>query len=342
MSPLRPNASSGTTPARASAKTSSGKARKTSIVRLMMRVDDAAEEAGDDAEDRADDHGEQRREEGDEQGDLGAVDDAAEDVAAVDRLEPEEEVPGHAAVRADRDLGVGVDELLVELVRRVAEQADDERGGDRDDDEVDDEEAAGERDLVALEPRSRRSGRASAPRCASRPAGRTRAAPRSRRARAQGECSWMPSPPGRDRCRRPGRPSNMLGSSRNLPPPRPRGPIIQRHDTVSNRLGRIVTRWRSSGDLPRGTGRSPAPEVPPSRRSGAHRQRGTARLGWPWLRVRLVVEPTEDALEQVLHRHEADRAGGRRRRGRAGRAGPASPTRRRAGRARRRRGPPAS
>ena len=65
--------------------------------------------------DGADDHRQQRGEERDQQRDPGAVDDPAEDVAAVHRLDAEQEVAVHAAERADRDLQVGVDLLLVEL-----------------------------------------------------------------------------------------------------------------------------------------------------------------------------------------------------------------------------------
>ena len=257
-SPLRPNASSGTTPARARAKTSSGKARKTSIVRLMRVSMAPPKKPATTPRIGADDHGEQGREEGDEQGDLRAVDDAAEDVAAVDRLEPVEEVPGHAAVGADRDLGVGVDELLVELVRRVAEQAHDERGGDRDDDEVDDEEAAGERDLVALEP-----GPGD---LAERPPldvllalqdglglGRGRAG-LELKGSAHG-CRHLRVVIGAgDRVG----PPTCCAAAATYRPRRPRAPSFSGTYTVSNRLGRIVTRWRSSGDLAR-DGRSPAP-----------------------------------------------------------------------------------
>jgi len=188
----------------------------------------------------------------------------------------------------------------------------------------------------------------------------------------------MPSPPGRDRCRRPGRPSNMLGSSRNLPPPRPRGFIIQRVYTVSNRLGEIVTRWRSSGDLCGTTGRSPAPrgsrqpgrrtagpggperphipsrvvEAPPSGLGGGSQRApsvgrpGRGRTRGAGARRPRATRPSRRRTARGRARAGPPSSRGRpgrwaRRRGRAGRGGPAWPTRCRAARVRRRRGPPA-
>ena len=67
---------------------------------------------------------EQGGEEGDQQRDPGAVDDPAEDVAAVHRLDPERVVPAHPAELAERAEGAagGVDQVLVELVRRIPDQ----------------------------------------------------------------------------------------------------------------------------------------------------------------------------------------------------------------------------
>ena len=102
--------------------------------------------------DGADDDREQRREERDQQRDPRAVDDAAEHVAAVDRLEPEQEVPADAAERARRRAEHRIDQLLVELVGRVPEQLHDQRREDRHQDQQDHHDAAGHGDLV---PRSR-------------------------------------------------------------------------------------------------------------------------------------------------------------------------------------------
>ena len=106
------------TPASAMAKSSSGKARNMSINRLMKRVDPAAEEAGDDAEDGADEHRDEGGEERDQQRDPRAVDDPAEDVAPVHRLQTHRVLPAHSPERADGDAAdVHVEEVFVPLVR---------------------------------------------------------------------------------------------------------------------------------------------------------------------------------------------------------------------------------
>ena len=90
------------------------------MIRLMTRVDPAAEEARHGPEDGADHHREQGGEDRDQQRDAGAVHDPAEDVAAVDRLEPHQVVPADPAEVAARDAAErGVEQVLVELVRRV-------------------------------------------------------------------------------------------------------------------------------------------------------------------------------------------------------------------------------
>ena len=61
--------------------------------------------------------------EGDEQRDPGAVDDAGEAVAAVDRLDAEQVVPADAAEAALGRAAGGVDQVLVELVRRMRRAA---------------------------------------------------------------------------------------------------------------------------------------------------------------------------------------------------------------------------
>jgi hypothetical protein len=119
------------------------------------RVDPAAEVAGDDAEHGADDDRQQGRQERDEERDPGAVDHAAEQVAAVQRLQAEQEVLADAVPVADRGRRVDVDEVLVELVRRVTEHLHDQRREDRDEDQDDDEDAATHRDPVPPQSRQR-------------------------------------------------------------------------------------------------------------------------------------------------------------------------------------------
>ena len=150
--PSSPKAWSGMTPTSAIAKTSSGKARKMSISRLMSESTQPPKKPAIDAEGRADDHRQQGGQEGDEQRDAGAVDDPAEDVAPVDRLDAHQVVPAHARRRARSGAtgAAGVDEVLVELVRRVAQELHDERREDRDEDQEDQEDRATERDLVRL------------------------------------------------------------------------------------------------------------------------------------------------------------------------------------------------
>ena len=96
------------------------------------RVDPAAEVAGGDAQDGADADRHDGGEERDEQRDAGTGDDAAEDVAAEHRVGSEQVVGVDAPEAA---LGRGqrrVDEVLVELVRRVPEGLDQQRREDRD------------------------------------------------------------------------------------------------------------------------------------------------------------------------------------------------------------------
>src|SRR5690606_16418229 len=64
----------------------------------------------------------------------------------------EQELLAHPAPRLQGPAERRVDELLVELVGRMTEELDDHRREDRHEDEQDHRDAAGERDLVALEP----------------------------------------------------------------------------------------------------------------------------------------------------------------------------------------------
>src|SRR3954453_595632 len=81
-------------------------------------VDPAAEEGRGHAHGHADDHGQSGRQERDERGDAAGVDDPAEEVAPVDGFDAEEELPARPAEAARRSLQVGIDQALVELVRR--------------------------------------------------------------------------------------------------------------------------------------------------------------------------------------------------------------------------------
>ena len=159
------------------------------------RVDPAAEVAGDDAEDDAEDDGDQGGEEGDQQRDPRAVDDPAEHVAAVDRLDAEEEVPADAAAGARS--GVPKSGSIWSWWNSSGgwpNRLDDQRGEDRDERQEEDDDAAGQRDLVPLEPRpgDRPSERPSTDRLAAacrRLIGRSGPAS-ARRARAMVPSSW--------------------------------------------------------------------------------------------------------------------------------------------------------
>ena len=83
---------SGTTPASAIAKTSSGNARKMSITRLIMVSTQPPKKPAMMPSVEPMTTGQQRGEERDQQRDPGAVDDPAEDVAAVQRLDAEQVV----------------------------------------------------------------------------------------------------------------------------------------------------------------------------------------------------------------------------------------------------------
>ncbi|MGX1272481.1 hypothetical protein RKD18_005675 [Streptomyces phaeoluteigriseus] len=121
------------------------------MTRLTTEVDPAAEEAGEDAQDGSEDHGDDRRQEADQQGDPGAVEDAGEDVAAVDRLDAQQVVAADAAEGAGGRAEQGVDEVLVILVRVLAQDRGDHRGEQRDHDEEQHHDAAGQGEFVPLQ-----------------------------------------------------------------------------------------------------------------------------------------------------------------------------------------------
>lgn len=114
-------------------------------------VDPAAEEAGEDAQHRSEDHRDHGRQEADQQRDPGAVEDAGEDVAAVDRLDTEQVVATDAAQGARGRAEERVDEVLVVLVRVLPEQPGDDRREERDHDQDEHDDAAREGELVPLE-----------------------------------------------------------------------------------------------------------------------------------------------------------------------------------------------
>src|SRR5215218_3995730 len=111
----------------------------------------AALVAGEDTEQHAERHRQQRGEERDEQGDTCPVEDARQNVAAVDRLDTQWVVGTDAAEGALGFAEHRVDEVAVELVRRRAERPRDERGEQRQSDEHENRDAGGHRDLVTLE-----------------------------------------------------------------------------------------------------------------------------------------------------------------------------------------------
>ena len=98
-------------------------------------------------------HRQQGGQKSDQQRYPAAVHDPAEDVATVHRLEAHQEIPAHSA---ERPTGQGaarrVDQLLVELVWRMAEVVDDQRREYRNQDEKDQEDATGKGNLVPFEP----------------------------------------------------------------------------------------------------------------------------------------------------------------------------------------------
>ena len=117
-------------------------------------VHPAAEETGDDAERGPDSHRQQGGQKGNQQGYPAAVHDPAEDVATVHRLNAHEVIPAHSPEAADWGQGAArcVNQLLVELVRRMAEVFHDQRREYRYQDEKDQEGATGKGDLVPFEP----------------------------------------------------------------------------------------------------------------------------------------------------------------------------------------------
>ncbi len=161
---------------------------------------------------------------------------------------------------------------------------------ERPDDEEDDEEPARQGDLVALEAHP-----GDLPERAALDVLRSLEHRLGRGHRTTGleleGCAHVPSPPGGIEAGDVGQPPARCGRRNHRPPDVCARPIFLRDTTRHNRRCRIVTRWISSGDMPRRaahfsvSGASPA-RSPRSRSSRCRSRRRTvrarARAGPPW------------------------------------------------------------